>query len=83
MTFTAGLGVIEGTQAVTEALGFIEFGLVGLVGSVIHHAIAFVIEAGRSLRILSTGVSESSTEKDRNQQELHRSSQFWRKGAGS
>ncbi len=46
MTFAAGLGVVQGAEAVAEVFGLVEFRLVGLMGCIVHHAVGFIVEAG-------------------------------------
>jgi hypothetical protein len=45
--------------------------LVILVGSVVHHAIALVVESGGRVGIPGVGGSENNSQKNHSRQELH------------
>src|SRR5437667_11408325 len=50
-----------------------EFCLVGLMGSVVQHAVAFVVESGGCVGIRGVGKNESNTQKHHDRQKLHNS----------
>ena len=45
MTFTAGLRVIEWSEAIAQLLDFIEYRLIGLMSRIIDQAVGFVVKA--------------------------------------
>ncbi|HKH97810.1 MAG TPA: hypothetical protein VJ999_01775 [Candidatus Sulfotelmatobacter sp.] len=46
VAFAAGLRVIEGSEAVTELLDFLELHLIRLMGGIVGEAVAFVVKTG-------------------------------------
>src|ERR1700730_1858935 len=71
VTFPAGLSVVEGPKAIAYTFSFLKLGLISLMGVVIHHAVALVIESGRCFRILWTSGRKRHTEKGDSQQVFH------------
>ena len=67
----ARLGVVKRSKTVGYSLCVVEFCLVGLMGSVVHHAVASVVESSGCVGIRGVGRSESNTQKHHGRQNLH------------
>src|SRR5205823_4480702 len=58
VTLAAGLGVVERTQPVVDGFDFVEAVLIRMMGGVVHHAVAEVVESGGCLGLLRDGADE-------------------------
>src|SRR3989442_12735592 len=67
----ASLGIVKRSKTVGLGFCVLEFRLVGLMGSVVHHAVAFVVESSGGVGIRGVGRSESNTQKHHGRQNLH------------
>ena len=72
VTLAAGLRVVERPKPVFHIFRFIKFLLIGLVGCVINHAVAFVVEASGRFRKLQRHWSQKKTENSTGNQNSHR-----------
>jgi hypothetical protein len=71
VALSAGLGVIKRPKAVSHGFYVVKFRLVGLMGGVVNHAVALVVESSGCIGIRGAGKSESNTQKRYGRQELH------------
>jgi hypothetical protein len=67
MTFAARLGIVERSQAVGHPLDLVKFGLISLMGNVIHQSIAHVVKSRGYLRGSRRARHQGETEKDRSE----------------
>src|SRR6266566_8283364 len=78
VALAARLGVVKRSKTVGYGFCVVEFRLVGLMGSVVHHAVAFVVESSGCVGIRGVGRSESNTQKHHDRQNLHGFLPSWR-----
>src|SRR5262249_27091506 len=71
MTFAAGLRVVERAKPVGNLLEFVEFGEVGLMRGLVHHAVGFIVEPGWRIGWWGRGKKQKKTDGSRGDQELH------------
>ena len=72
MAFAAGLGVVEGSQAVGDGFSFLKPGLIGGVRGVVDHAIRLIVKTGWSFRKRRSEQKDRKYQQGQTHEELHR-----------
>src|SRR5215831_6801508 len=83
MTLAAGLRVVDWAKAVCDGFRVVELYLIRLMGGVVHHAVAFVIESGGCFRIRGTCGNSSQAQQCDRRQDFHGLLTFPARGARS